>query len=131
MDQHQILLFGLCIGMAAFFSAGRTVADNMTTEVRGTKLAWLMAANVFMGLISGLITVPFTEIVGLKSNEWRLLIAAFIGWMGLPEFMKYVRSKVDKQLEGSSHTDDPTGNQRFNDTDSGSPDKSVPVQKDP
>lgn len=130
MDQHQILLFGLCVGMAAFFSAGRTVADNMTTNVRGFKLAWLMLANVFMGFVGGSITVPITEIIGLKTNEWRLLIAALIGWMGLPEAMKYIRSNVEKKLEGSSPTNDPTGNKRFNDTDSGNPDKSVPVQKD-
>ena len=131
MDQHQILLFGLCVGMAAFFSAGRTVADNMTTNVRGFKLAWLMLANVFMGFVGGSITVPITEIIGLKTNEWRLLIAALIGWMGLPEVMKYVRSKVESKLEGSSPTNDTTGNQRLDDADSGDSHQSVHVQKDP
>lgn len=131
MDQKQLLLVGLCVAMAAFFSASRTVADNLDTEIRGWKLAWLMAANLFLGVAGGLITVPVTELIGWKTNELRLVVAAVIGWFGLPATMKQIQKKLESKLEGSSSANDPTGNQRFNDTDPGNPDKSLPVQKDP
>lgn len=128
MDANTILIVGLCVAMSAFFSVGRTVADNLDTDIRGWKLVWLMAANLFMGIGGGLITVPATELLGWKSLKLQLLIAAVIGWMGLAETMKYIRTKLENQLEGGTPHD--TDSQPDGPGRDGT-DSPAPVQKDP